>query len=298
MDLQEFRALPTQEICKLVQAASTDVCVFTIEGTRRWYLLEHMQDSPENYLDGYFDAALHRYAEVFAQMYEHGLNTLVVPMFQNFLMKRSPAYVRKAVDGLVALAAHPTMRDLYDHYDIRVQVYGDYQRVLDEIGSPHAPAFDALVEQTSMHRTRRMFMGILEDDPVETIVRHTLYYYEQYHHAPDRQALIEMYYGEAVAPFDLYIGYDRFSADDMPLLAAGNQDLFFMMAPSLSLTETQLRDILYAHLYTPLDHRPEYTDLNGGQLDSMRVEYEASRQRTFRVAVQPASGEVAVTRSV
>jgi adenosine tuberculosinyltransferase len=297
MDLQAFRALPAHEVNRLVQAANTDVCVFPVEGTRRWYLLEHQRGAAD-YFDGYIDAAVHRYTDVFGMMYEHGLSSLVVPVFQDFLTTRGPEYVRKAISGLVHLATHPLFLDLYQRYDVRVQIYGDYQRVLEEAGSDHAAAFEALIAQTSTHQARRLFLGILEAEPLETIIRHTTYYYEQYKRAPDRRALVEMYYGEYVPPFDLYIGYDRFSADDMPLLAAGNQDLFFMMAPSLSLTETQLREILHAHLYTPLDHRAEYTDLSGEQLDSMRIEYETSRTRTFRVAVQPASGEVAVTRSV
>lgn len=299
MDLQTFHSLPVHEVSRRVQAAGKSVCVFPIEGTRRWFLLEKAQSSFENYLSGYFDAALKRHVELFTLLFDHGLTTLVAPLFGNFILTRSPLYVQKAVEAIVDLAVHPTMVELYRHYDIRVRFYGDYRSLFQRIGGAHiADAFDELVQSTSTYQTRRIFYGLFEEDPLATIVQHTLRYFDEHGEAPDRRALIEMYYGEAIPPFDLYIGYDRFSADDMPLLATGNQDLFFMMAPTLSLTQDQLRSILHAHIYSPLDYRPDYATVQDEQLEAARADYQTNKGRTFRVAVQPASGEVTVTRAV
>ena len=40
LSLNEFLGLPTEEVARLVHAAGSKVCVFPINGTRRWYLLE------------------------------------------------------------------------------------------------------------------------------------------------------------------------------------------------------------------------------------------------------------------
>ena len=41
MDLATFQSLPTEKIAQLVRANGQKVCVFPINGTRRWFMLEH-----------------------------------------------------------------------------------------------------------------------------------------------------------------------------------------------------------------------------------------------------------------
>jgi hypothetical protein len=66
---------------------------------------------------------------------------------------------------------------------------------------------------------------------------------------PTRQEIIEAYYGEYVEPVDLFIGFDQLAAFDMPLIATGNEDLYFTISPSPYLDTTTLRSILYDHMY-------------------------------------------------
>ncbi len=51
IDRETFLQLPTEEVAKLVRAAGSKVCVFPINGTRRWFMLEHPeQNDAESYL--------------------------------------------------------------------------------------------------------------------------------------------------------------------------------------------------------------------------------------------------------
>ncbi len=40
-----------------------------------------------------------------------------------------------------------------------------------------------------------------------------------------------LYYGEYVAPVDLFVGFDKFCTFDMPLIATGDEDLYFHGQP-------------------------------------------------------------------
>ena len=51
IDRETFLELPTADVAKLVREAGTKVCVFPINGTRRWFMLEHQdQNNAESYL--------------------------------------------------------------------------------------------------------------------------------------------------------------------------------------------------------------------------------------------------------
>ena len=45
MDAATFHTLPRPEVARLVRAAGPKVCVFPINGTRRWFMLEHAPPS-------------------------------------------------------------------------------------------------------------------------------------------------------------------------------------------------------------------------------------------------------------
>ena len=106
---------------------------------------------------------------------------------------------------------------------------------------------------------------------------------------PDKRTLVELYYGEYVEPVDLFIGFSKFRAFDMPLLTTGTEDLYFTVSPSPYLTERQLRDILYDHLFT----RPgdlDYSAMDGDDWARMNGFYRANLGNTLGVGIK--RGEV------
>ncbi len=96
---------------------------------------------------------------------------------------------------------------------------------------------------------------------------------------------MEAYYGEYVGPVDLFIGFDMLSAFDMPLVATGTEDLYFTVSPSLYLTQRQLRDILYDHLYARRGE-PDYSDMSAREWDLMGDFYQANMERTLGVGME------------
>jgi tuberculosinol/isotuberculosinol synthase len=103
---------------------------------------------------------------------------------------------------------------------------------------------------------------------------------------PDKRTLVELYYGEYVERADLFIGFDRFTVFDMPLIATGEEDLYFTVCPSLYLSEGQLRGILYDHVYARRGGEPDYSAMSAQDWAYMREFYRANMARTMGVGVK------------
>jgi tuberculosinol/isotuberculosinol synthase len=262
MDLETFQSLPTDEVARLVRQAGRKVCVFPLKGTRRWFMLEHPSVSVEDFASAYLDATLDRFIEIYKLMFDHGLDTLLIPSFDARLVERGEDYMKMAAEAMARMGTGSDFLEFYRAYKVRVRFYGDYRKFFES--TPYAylvDLFDEVEAQTLAYDGRRLFFGLFANDQTETIAEMAVRYYVEQGSVPDKHTLVAMYYGEYVQPVDLFIGFGKFRVFDMPLLATGREDLYFTVSPSLYLTERQLRDILFDHLYarirTRVDSQPE-----------------------------------------
>ncbi|MGD9318172.1 MAG: diterpene synthase [Anaerolineae bacterium] len=287
MDAQSFQTLPVTEVAQLVRAAGPKVCVFPINGTRRWFMLEHPTPELNDYVAEYYRLAGERHLDLYRLLFEHGLDTLLTPIFGLKLLERGEAYTKMATEGLALLATHPAFLDFYRAYQVRVRFYGDYRRYLGATAYAHLPAlFDEVTARTRAHDRYRLFFGVCADDATETIAELTVQYHTLHGRVPDKPSLVEIYYGEPVEPADLFIGFDKFCTFDMPLVATGAEDLYFMVSPSPYLSERQLRAILYDHLYTRRGEEDDYLALGPDERNWMRDFYRTNRDKTLGVGTQ------------
>jgi len=165
-----------------------------------------------------------------------------------------------------------------------VRFYGDYDRYLKGTpGEELIDLFDQLTHQTAGNNRCRLLFGVFGHDAAETIGAISVRYFQQHHRLPDKSTLVERYYGEYIPPVSLFIGFDRFSAFDMPLVATGSEDLYFTVSPSPYLTERQLRCILYDHLYARRVKEPDYETLPVEAIERMRAFYKMNFERTLGV---------------
>jgi tuberculosinol/isotuberculosinol synthase len=291
VDRDTFLNLPTPDLAELVRQAGPKVCVFPINGTRRWFLLEHpLEASREDYLAAYLAAIEPNHVDLYRLMFDHGIEYLLTPAFGPDLAQRGPEYVATVARGLTRLGTENLFLDFFEEYDVRVRFYGDYRKYFD--GTPHADVldvFDDLTARTADHNRFRLFFGLFGHDATETIAELSIAHYLEHGQIPDKDTLVEHYYGEYVPPVDFFIGFDTFSAFDMPLIAVGEEDLYFTINPSPYLTSQQLRDILYDHLYARRIE-PDYSILERGEWDLMREFYRANMGKTLGVGAQQARG--------
>ncbi|MGC9395596.1 MAG: hypothetical protein ACP5J4_12145 [Anaerolineae bacterium] len=281
MERETFLNLPTAEVARLVREAGPKVCVFPINGTRRWLILEHPEAVAENFVEAYLNLAGRRHVELYQLFFDHGVDTLLTPVFGPDILARGEGYDELIRDGLSWFARGQDFLDFYDAYDVRVRVYGDYRRYLEP--TPYAEVIDdceAIEQRTASHARYRLFFGICAHDAAETVAEIGVRFHQMHGRLPDKREIVEAYYGEYVAPVDFFIGFDKFAAFDMPLVATGNEDLYFTVAPSPYLNAQQLRNILYDHLYARLREESSYTELTEADWAVMHHFYQANAGNT------------------
>lgn len=285
ISFEDFLQLPTQEVAALVRAGGQKVCVFPVNGTRRWFLLEYAGRIKDDFFEAYMDTSIKNHVDLCAMLFDHGIEILLAPVFGRELMQRGDKYTQRVgIDGLVRTATDKNYRQFFEQYDVRVRFYGDYRDVLT--GTPYEYALSSMYEvseATKHHATFRLFFGVFADEVTETISRLSVEHYLAQGSIPDKQTLVRKYYGEELPPVSLFIGFDKFSVFDMPLLTTGEEDLYFSLSPSPYMTQHQLRAILYDHLYIRPTPEPDYTKLTKSELGWLREYYRKNKDYAFGV---------------
>jgi len=283
--LERFLQLPTDEVAALVKATGQKVCVFPVNGTRRWFMLEHADKIGDDFLKAYMDESIKNHVQLCAMLFDHGIDTILAPVFGRELMHRGDEYTKRVgMDGLVRTATDKSYLDFFAQYNVKVRFYGDYRDVLT--GTPYEYALKSMYEVTeaTKHNTSvRLFFGVFADESLETVARLSVEHYLAHGAVPDKQTLIRKYYGEDLSPVSMFIGFDKFSAFDMPLLSTGEEDLYFSVSPSPYMTERQLRTILYDHIYMRRVSEPDYTKLSSNDLDWLRNYYRNHKDHVLGV---------------
>ena len=285
ISFESFLQLPTSEVAALVRATGEKVCVFPVNGTRRWFMLEHAEEIKGDFFEAYMDVSIRNHVELCALLFDHGIDTILAPVFGRELMRRGDEYTRRVgIDGLVRTATDRNYREFFEQYNVRVQFYGDFRDVLTGTSYEYAlKSMYEVIEATKHNTGVRLFFGVFADEVTETVARLSVEHYVAHGSIPDKQSLIRKYYGEDMSPVSLFIGFDKFSVFDMPLLATGEEDLYFSLSPSPYMTPNQLRAILYDHLFVRPRPEPDYSRLSVEELNWLREYYRKNKDYAFGV---------------
>ena len=283
--LEEFLALPTEEVAQLVRAAGPQVCVFPINGTRRWFMLEHAGSVGSDPIEAYLDISSANHIGLYRMFFDHGIDTLLTPTLGPDILLRGETYMQQiGATGLARLATGADFLNFYDEYDVRVHFYGDHRKCLAPTAHAYlSDLFDNVTQKTQDHQRYRLFFGVFANDPAESISEIAINFYQEYGRIPNRLDLIERYYGEFIEPAGFFIGFDKLSVFDYPLLSLGEEDLYFTVAPSPFMQAKQLRAILYDHLYTRRIQEPDYSTLAPEIQTQIRAFYHANLDNTLGV---------------
>ncbi len=284
-DLDTFLALPTHEIAQIVRASGPQVCVIPINNTRRWFAMEYGGQSFADPIAAYMELSGREHMRVYKLLFEHGLDTIITPVFGAELFRRGDEYMQKiGADGLARLAEHPEFTAFYDENEIRVRFCGEHRKYLS--GTPYSnlsDMFDAATRRTLHHTKRRLFWGAFATDATTASAEFAVKYHAEHGKIPSRREIVANYYGEYIDHASLYISSDKFWVFDYPLLSSGEEDLYFMAAPVLYLSEAQLRHILYDHLFARSIDHPDYDEMSAESLATMQKFYTENRHKTLGV---------------
>jgi tuberculosinol/isotuberculosinol synthase len=286
MNTEEFISLSNDAIEEIVKRVGPTVCTCPINGTRRWFTLEHANTDYENVAAGYLDTVAQAYVDLFKLFFDHGISYLLVPSFGPDLLERGEEYLQLAVEGFSRLTYHPLFLDFYAEYHVQVHFYGDYERYFSETEYAQLiEQFDALTRQTSGHNNHYLFFGLFAHDASETVARFAIDFYKQNKRVPNRSEIVQAYYGVDLPPVDIFIGFDKFSSFDMPLVATGMEDLYFTVSPTLYMTQNQLRAVLYDHIYSRRNEI-DYSEMSPESWQHMRHFYRKNHGNTLGVGTK------------
>ncbi|MEM9774594.1 MAG: hypothetical protein AAF902_08450 [Chloroflexota bacterium] len=260
MQLSEFQSLPIKEVEKIIQETGPHTCAWVVNGTRRWYMLEY-QTRLEDFSLDYLGTINQRTIEIIQMFFEHGVNTLVMPIISPYILrKRSASYGKMASYAIEQLTVNQHYLDFYDSLDVRVGVYGDYKNYFGkETVDRLEKSIESVKQRTADHRKKRIFWGVCAHDAIETVSQLSIDHYLKNSVAPTKKQLIEAYYGEYVEPVDLYLSASKPRVFDVPLISSGRESLYFTVAPSPYMDQSQFRDILYDHIFHRTATQSQYT---------------------------------------
>ena len=285
MDREKFLNLPAEEVAKIVRAGGSKVCVFPFNGTRRWFLLEYGRDFDGDAAQNYVELTTKGYINTYKLVFEHGIDTIIAPVFGGEIMlNRGEKYMREIGANITLLATHPAFLEFYETHGIRVNFYGDYRTQLS--GTPYTyiyDAFDEVTQKTAHHTKHRLFYGVCADDATAMIAELSVKHFQETRKTPSRRELIERYYGEYIEKADIFIGFEKFNVFDYPMLGWGEESLYFMVAPSLYLSNQQIKNILYDYIYLRPVQDPDYFTMPDKDFETMRQFYQTNRETTFGI---------------
>ena len=265
--LDEFLQLPARQVADLIRGLTLG---FPIDGTRRWFLLHHPQVWN---VEEYKALTAKAYVESFRMLFDHGVETILVPAFGGELMSRGEEYVREMMEAMARLAQNPTFDTFYREYNVRVRFYGDWRRQIKGL-----PGEDVLVQAldtcpaTRHTGSRRLLYGLWADDILVNIVD-DLARSTQQHVEFTREAIVSRYYGELVNPTDIYIGFGRPTVFDVPMLVTSQTDLYYTIVPSLDLDARLFRMILWDHFVGRWTQQ-EWDSVSEQDFRALRTSYE------------------------
>jgi hypothetical protein len=285
IDRENFHTLPREHVAFLLKGRHSQTAAIAVNGTRRWFILEYGL-LPEDHPQQYLDAMSRAYMRLCRLFFSLGITTLVMPVFGPELAGRGASYRSMAAGGLAHLAADHALLQFYAAEGIRVHCYGDYRTYFHDTPEAYlSDLLDGLAPQTASHAPYRLFLGVCAETATEHLIRLGAAYTQQTGRPPDKRKLVELYYGDDVAPIAMFIGFDQFCMFDVPLLTTGAEDLYFTVAPSPYLNETQLRDILYDHLFMRRTSK-DTANLGGIDLPAMRRFYAVNRHATLGLGLR------------
>ena len=247
-------------------------------------MLEHGRENHTNPAQAYIDWTSKGYINTYKILFDYGLDKVIAPIFGGDILNRGEEYMEQIGAGMKLLAEHQYFLDFYEEYDVRVHFYGDYRKELSK--TPYAyliDIFDGLTDNTSKNKGPSLFYGVFGSDATETIAELSLQIHKNTSRLPTRGELIEHYYGEAIEKADIFIGFEKLSVFDYPLLALGEESLYFTSAPSLYMSEPLLRNILYDHLYLRPSSEPDYFNMPINDFEAMRQFYKTNRECAFGI---------------
>lgn len=232
--LEEFLAAPVEEVAKVAPVTA----VYGAGGTRRRAALEGIEPWSEEFGRWSRERMVSR-IDLF---FRHGVRNLFVATLTPNIFREVNRYQSQLIERTGWFIAGSEAIDDYKRLGWRVRL----------IGAEDVPELAAvpqyLREVTSSQSEHTLYWNIIRD---ESTPWQQLLTASQRSQARTRDELVRALYGEEIAPITLYLAFGKpiIMPDLLPPALMGQVQCYWSQQPGYTLTETQLRTILYDYAY-------------------------------------------------
>jgi len=287
--IEWFQSLSTSQVAEIVRERELGTVVFAAGGTKRWFILNHLDHWPSDrsYWDGYLEHGGKQFLKITRLFFEHGVPELLThAVIPSQLAGEGERYLPLALtSGMERIAASPEFLAFYDECGVRVRFFGNYRQVLQDLDYTDALAmFDEVEERTCKNDRHVLWWGFnSEQDQLTPIIKLAAQYYQEHKVMPDQDQIVELYYGEAISPVDIYISFNKPRAWVLPPLIGDRADLYFTVGLSFDFAQRQLRSILYDHLYARRGVHRDYAALSPESFSATQEFYRLNQEAVIGV---------------
>jgi hypothetical protein len=226
--------------------------MFSIDGTRRHYLLEQTETTKIENFANYAQRIIHSYIKAFELLFAHGIKTILISMLYPLNFQREEHYLVEAIAATAHFLNRSHFKDLYKRFEVKARLYGDYEfapaahSVRDALKSVN----NALCELTPQGE-RQILFGYNAGTFADEAIWHSVNLYQRLGRIPTTAEVREACFPDGPSKLDILIGagWLRVGAILPPLLDAGSTDIYTLNHLTLDLQELTLRRILYDHLF-------------------------------------------------
>lgn len=240
--LEEFLALPVAEVAKVAPAT----VVYGVGGTRRHATFEEIEPWSDQYISWARESTV-KSAEL---LFQHGVrNLLMVALVPSNFKEVNRYQEHLFAKAKWVIAGAESLAD-YVRLGWRVRLLG-----ADNVPELQATA-EILREMTPTQGVHTFYWNVVTDveSPWQDLLTAA-----QRSRASTRAELVRVLYGEDIPPATLYLAFGKpmISTEIIPPLLIGQVQCYWSQQPGYTLTETQLRTILYDYAYVRPTWREE-----------------------------------------
>lgn len=279
-DWEDFRDWSPEQVRAMIEQNKT--VVFAPGGTSRWYFIYHGEVSqgytqPERFQD-YAVRSMLRVIEIASMMFADGIRTMFAAVYVPAMTHRDEEYL-KNLSWVYNVMIDDTARELYKSHGMSVLFRGNWSRTLELVGSQDLSHQFNQVEQATAGNNGQLIWLTEETGPIPpALVDLVTEHLSQTGELPDRNSLAEAYYGFPLTHADIFIGHNKPTLGTLipPLLTLG--DLYYTVTPSLSMSRTQWRKILYDHLFSRRGWFRDYRTVDEDAIHTLHEFYQQQHE--------------------
>jgi hypothetical protein len=240
--LEEFLAAPVEEVA---QVAPVTV-VYSAGGTRRHAVLEEI----EPWSDQFIHWVRQRMFQCVDLIFRYGVGNLLITAFTPDTLREVNRYRGQLLERTAWILAGAESLADYERYGWRVRLLGT-----EDVPELKGVA-ETLKKRTAVHGRQTLYFTVVPDveSPWQQLLAAA-----QRSQARTRAEIVHALYGEDIPPATLYLAFGKpmISPTIIPPLLIGQLQCYWSQQPGYTLTEAQLRTILYDYAYLRRTWREE-----------------------------------------